>query len=85
MCQPSTGAAQPAAQFNLPTFNQECVRHILLGDYGAIIDAINRMAVLGYCVGEASPKGLRIAWSQPLPTGRNGEFISVMTHRHTLS
>ncbi len=76
MCEPSTGAAQPAPQFNLPTFNQECVRHILLGDYSALIDAINRMAVLGYCE--------HIAWSQPLPTGRNGEFISVMTRKRTL-
>jgi len=52
------------------------VRHILLGDYSALVDAINRMATLGYCE--------RIAWSQPLPTGRNGEFISVMTRKRTL-
>jgi hypothetical protein len=76
MCEPTTGAAQAAPQFNLPTFNQECVRHILLGDYSALVDAINRMATLGYCE--------RIAWSQPLPTGRNGEFISVMTRKRTL-
>jgi len=43
------------------------------------------MALLGYCVGEASPEGLRIAWSDPLPTGRDGEYISVMTRRRTLS
>jgi hypothetical protein len=77
MFQASTGAAQSAPQFNLPSFNQEAVRHILLGDYGALIEAINRMAVLGYCE--------RIAWSNPLPTGRNGEYISVMTRRRTLS
>jgi len=78
MFQPSsTGAAQSAPQFNLPTFNQEVVRHILLGDYSAVIEAINRMAVLGYCE--------RIAWSEPIPTGRNGEFISVMTRKLTLS
>jgi hypothetical protein len=35
------------------------------------------MAVLGYCE--------RIAWSEPLPTGRHGEFISVMTRKRTLS
>jgi hypothetical protein len=45
MCEPTTGAAQAAPQFNLPTFNQESVRHILLGDYSALVDAINRMAV----------------------------------------
>jgi len=78
MFQPaSSGAAQSAPQFNLPTFNQEVVRHILLGDYSAVIEAINRMAVLGYCE--------RIAWSEPIPTGRNGEFISVMTRKRTLS
>ncbi|MDA0268935.1 MAG: hypothetical protein O3A14_18725 [Cyanobacteria bacterium] len=76
MLQASTGAAQPAPEFRLPSFNQEAVRHILLGDYGALMEAINRMAVLGYCE--------RIAWSEPLPTGRNGEFISVMTRRRTL-
>ncbi|MGB3494986.1 MAG: hypothetical protein WBA57_19810 [Elainellaceae cyanobacterium] len=77
MFQPSsTGADQSAPQFNLPTFNQEVVRHILLGDYSAVIEEINRMAVLGYCE--------RIAWSEPIPTGRNGEFICVMTRKRTL-
>jgi hypothetical protein len=76
MCEPTTGAAQTAPQFNLPTFNQECVRHILLGDYSALVDAITRMDALGYCE--------RIAWSQPLPTGRNGEYISVMTRKRTM-
>jgi len=83
MFQSSGGGGNPPASFNLPSFNQEAVRHILLGDYGAIIDAINRMALLGYCVGEASPEGLRLAWSDPLPTGRNGEYISVMTRKRT--
>ncbi|MGD1861175.1 MAG: hypothetical protein ACFB0E_14525 [Leptolyngbyaceae cyanobacterium] len=76
MFQSSAGAAQTAPQFNLPTFNQEAVRHILLGDYGAIIDSINRMAVLGYCE--------RLAWSEPLPTGRHGEYISVMPRKRTI-
>jgi hypothetical protein len=71
------GAAPTAPQFNLPSFNQEAVRHLLIGDYGAIVDTINRLAVLGYCD--------RIAWSEPLPTGRNGEYISVMTRKRTLS
>jgi len=77
MFQTSSGAAQAAPQFNLPSFNQEAVRHILLGDYGALIDTINRLALLGYCE--------QIAWSAPLPTGRNGEYISVMTRKRTLS
>ena len=76
MVQPTRDGMPPASQFSLPSFNQEAVRHILLGDYSALVDAINRMAVLGYCE--------RIAWSDPLPTGRGGEFISVMTRTRTL-
>ena len=37
------------------------------------MEAINQMAALGYCD--------RIAWSNPIPTGRSGEYISVMTRR----
>jgi hypothetical protein len=76
MFQPPSGAAPTAPQFNLPSYNQESVRHLLIGDYGAILDTINRLALLGYCE--------RIAWSEPLPTGRGGEYISVMTRRRTL-
>jgi hypothetical protein len=77
MFQSSGGGGNPPASFSLPSFNQEAVRHLLIGDYGAIIDTINRLALLGYCE--------RIAWSEPLPTGRSGEYISVMTRRRTLS
>ena len=77
MFQSSGGGGNAPANFNLPSFNQEAVRHLLVGDYGAIIDTINRLALLGYCE--------RIAWSEPLPTGRSGEYISVMTRRRTLS
>ena len=76
MFQSATGMAQAVPQFNLPSFSQDSVRHILIGDYGAIADAIHRMAALGYCD--------RIAWSEPLPTGRSGEYISVMTRKRTL-
>ena len=76
MVQPTREAVQPAPEFRLPSFNQETVRHILLGDYSALIDAIKRMAALGYCDTQA--------WSEPLPTGRGGEFISVMTRKRTL-
>jgi hypothetical protein len=84
MFQSSGGGGNPLASFNLPSFNQESVRHLLIGDYGAIADTITRLERLGYCVGAASPKGFRLAWSEPLPTGRNGEFISVMTRKRTL-
>jgi hypothetical protein len=36
---------------------------------------MNRMAMLGYCA--------QLAWSEPLPTGRHGEYISVMTRKRT--
>ena len=76
MVQPTRDGMPPASSFSLPSFNQEAVRHILLGDYSALIDAIKRMAALGYCDTQA--------WSEPLPTGRGGEFISVMTRKRTL-
>ncbi len=63
----------PPVSFPLPTYRQETVRHILLGDYGALLEAINQMSALGY--------GERIAWSDPIPSGRTGEYISVMTRR----
>ena len=73
MSQPTAGEINVSTTFNLPTYKQEAVRHILLGDYPALIEAINRMAVLGYCE--------RIAWTDPIPTGRHGEYISVMTRK----
>jgi len=76
MFHPPIGAAPTAPQFNLPSFNQEAVRHLLIGDYGAIADTITRLERLGYCD--------RIAWSEPLPTGRNGEYISVMIRKRTM-
>ncbi len=76
MFQSTGGGANVPPGFNLPSFSQEAVRHILLGDHVALVEAINRMAVLGYCE--------RLAWSDPLPTGRNGEFISVMTRKRTI-
>ena len=73
MFQPTAGDVPVSNILNLPAYKAEAVRHILLGDYAALIEAINRMAVLGYCD--------RIAWTEPLPTGRNGEYISVMSRR----
>ncbi len=66
------GDAVPTS-FTLPTYRQETLRHILLGDYAALIEAINHMASLGYCD--------RVAWSAPIPTGRSGEYLSIMTRR----
>jgi len=77
------GDLNVSTQFKLPTYHPDRLCHILLGDYAAVIEAINRMEVLRYCVGEACPEGKRIAWVEPIPTGRNGEYISVMTRRIT--
>ena len=69
------GENGPPSTFTLPTYQPDRLTHILLGDYAAIIDAINRMEVLRYCA--------RVAWIDPVPTGRSGEYISVMTRRIT--
>jgi hypothetical protein len=59
--------------FALPTYHRDRLTHILLGDYAAVVGAINQMEVLRYCD--------RVDWIDPVPTGRNGEYISVMTRR----
>ena len=73
MPQQNAGEHHLPDSFNLPTYKPEVVRHILLGDRADLIEAINRMTLLGYCE--------RIAWTDPIPTGRQGEYISVMTLR----
>ncbi|WP_017297455.1 hypothetical protein [Nodosilinea nodulosa] len=78
--EPTSGDESPVP-FTLPTYRQETLRHILLGDYGVITDAIGQLVALGYSVGEACPKGNRVAWSDPIPTGRSGEYVAVMTRR----
>lgn len=65
---------RPPASFQLPAYSRQSVRHILLGDYAALLEAINQLAALGYCD--------RAAWINPLPTGRSGEYISLMTRRY---
>ena len=47
--QASSSGDQPPASFALPTYRQETMRHILLGDYAALMEAINYMVSLGYC------------------------------------
>ena len=70
--QPS-GQPNLPASFALPTYRPDRLTHILLGDYAAVVEAINRMEVVRYCD--------RVAWIEPIPTGRSGEYISVMTRR----
>ncbi|MBD2256693.1 hypothetical protein [Pseudanabaena sp. FACHB-2040] len=74
MFQSSSGDSDnTASNFQLPSYQPEKLCHILLGDYAAVIEAINRMAVLHYCD--------RISWLDPIPTGRGGEYISLMTRK----
>ncbi len=63
--------------FTLPSYQPDRLTHILVGDYAAVLEAINRMEVLRYCA--------RVAWIDPVATGRSGEYISVMTRRLTPS
>lgn len=70
----SSGGTIPTS-FTLPTYQLDKLCHILLGDHAALVAAINRMEVLGYCD--------RVAWIPPIPTGRSGEYISLMTRRTT--
>ena len=51
MSQSTSGESNLPTDLNLPSYKQEVVRHILLGDRPALIEAINRMALLGNCVG----------------------------------
>jgi hypothetical protein len=73
MFQASSGDDQSSNDFRLPSYQPDKLCHILLGDYSAVTDAINRMAVMGYSD--------RILWLDPIPTGRGGEYISVMSRR----
>ncbi|WP_017300436.1 hypothetical protein [Nodosilinea nodulosa] len=77
------GDLSVSTQFRLPTYRPDRLCHILLGEYAAVVEAINRRSLLRYCVGAACPEGKRIAWLDPIPTGRSGEYISVMTRRIT--
>jgi hypothetical protein len=52
MCQIPTGEVNVSTNFKLPTYHRDRLYHILLGDYAALMDAINRMAVCGYCDGQ---------------------------------
>jgi hypothetical protein len=40
------GDLNVSTQFRLPTYHPDRLCHILLGDYAAVIEAINRMEVL---------------------------------------
>jgi hypothetical protein len=61
-------------EFKLPVRQQELVRLIALGDYSAVRDTINQLGALGY----TDPN----KWTKLMPTGREGEYISIHTRRY---
>jgi hypothetical protein len=73
MFQPSSGDTSVSTHFRLPPYQPDRLLHILVGQRGEVIADINHMVALGYCD--------QVAWSDPMPTGRNGEFISLMNRR----
>lgn len=53
--------------------NQETLKHILIGDLGAIFEAQDLLATLRYAE--------QIFWSKPQPIGTTGEYISVLMRK----
>lgn len=53
--------------------NQETVKHILIGDYGAIVRTQEVLATLRYAE--------KILWTEPQPIGTTSEYISVLIKR----
>jgi hypothetical protein len=61
-------------EFTLPVRNQELVRLIAIGDYGAVRGTIHQLGAIGY----ADPD----RWSKLIPTGRDGEYLAIHTRRY---
>ncbi|MBD2259219.1 hypothetical protein [Pseudanabaena sp. FACHB-2040] len=53
--------------------SQETLKHILIGDYGAIIATQKLLATLNYAD--------KTFWTQPQLIGATGEYISVLIKR----
>ncbi|HEY9764411.1 MAG TPA: hypothetical protein V6D07_17930 [Trichocoleus sp.] len=53
--------------------DQETVKHILIGDYGAIIRTQEVLAALKYAE--------KIFWTEPQPIGTTSEYISILIKR----
>ena len=69
----NSGDVPISTNLRLPSYQPEKLVHFLLGSHATLTEAINRMVVLGYCE--------RIVWTDPIPTGRNGEYICLMSVR----
>jgi hypothetical protein len=55
------------------TGDQETLKHILIGDYSAILKTQDWLALYRYAE--------KTAWTQPQPIGLTGEYISVLIRR----
>ena len=67
-----------STQFKLPTYHPDRLCHIFTG-------RLCRRHRSHQPHGKCFATGERIAWVEPIPTGRNGEYISVMSRRITPS
>ncbi len=74
---PSAPEATPEIDpgLSLPSPGQQVLRHILLGDFGAIRETIHYLHVKGYAEAQF--------WSKPISTGRGGEYLSILTTRRS--
>jgi len=50
---PNPGDLKASTQFKLPTYQPAQPCHILLSDYAAVAEVINRRPILRYCAGRA--------------------------------
>ena len=70
---PTGGGDSVSANFQLPNYQPDKLCHNLLGDRATLLTVIKRLEILGYCD--------RLAWIDPIPTGRNSEHISLMSRK----
>lgn len=75
MFQSQTGGTSTPNVSAGQTAHQEKVRHLLLGSEAALQQVIQTLHVLGYA--EVNH------WTRPLPTGRPGEVMRILT-RHLM-
>ena len=75
MFQTQTGGTPAPTVSAGPTAHHEKVRHLLFGSEAALQQVIQTLHVLGYA--EVNH------WTKPLPTGRPGEVMRILT-RHLM-
>ena len=56
-----------------PNTGREPLKHLLIGSLTTVMGTIHNLQVLGYAdVGD---------WSEPIPTGNAGEFMSILVRQ----